>query len=68
MDNSCLDANPLNRPTANEVENILNTWYLYFYNQTELQKQIKEANEINNKLKTSNIPSTSLSYERHSVI
>ena len=68
----CLDANPLNRPTAEEIEKILYQWYdglkesRRFY-KTELKKQIKEAEEINNK-SPSNMPSTSLalSYETHS--
>src|SRR6266536_896841 len=40
---SCLDANPLNRPSAEEVCDILRPWYYDFYEQIELQKQIKEA-------------------------
>ncbi len=65
----CLDANPLNRPTAKEIENILCPWSNNFDNQIELKKQIKEAEEINNNLSTnSTIPLTSLglSYETHS--
>ena len=62
----CLDANPLNRPTSGEIEEILYLWYKKFKDQTELQKQIKEADEINNNLPTSSISSTSLSYETHS--
>src|SRR5947207_15600771 len=67
----CLDANPLNRPTAREVEHILFMWSIYFYNAnnlTELKKQIKEAEEINNNLSSSTIPPTSLAllYETHS--
>ena len=64
----CLDANPLNRPTAEEVKDILWSWRFDFNNQTELQEQIKEAEEINN-LSTNGItPLTSLalSYETHS--
>ena len=66
----CLDANPLNRPTAKELDDILWRWYNGFDNQNkqiELKKQIKEAEEINNK-SPSNMPSTSLalSYETHS--
>ena len=66
---SCLDANPLNRPTAEKLNDILYTWYYYIYCRTELQKQIKEADKINN-----NSPSTiikprstslELSYETH---
>src|SRR5438046_8884396 len=67
---SCLDANPLNRPTAREVKDILYSWWDGFDEQNEqieLKKQIKEAEEINN-LSTNNIiPSTSLalSYKTH---
>jgi len=64
----CLDENPLNRPTAEEISNILDTWCNYFDKQTELQKQIEEADGINNNLTTNIIPPTSLSlsYETHS--
>ncbi|CAB5208297.1 unnamed protein product [Rhizophagus irregularis] len=64
----CLDANPLNRPTANEIKESLKGWYNEFYDQIELQKQIKEADEINDSLPTSSIPSTNLglTYETHS--
>src|SRR5438046_7077482 len=65
---SCLDANPLNRPTAKEVKDILWSWYYDFDDpdkQIELKKQIKEAEEINNNLSTnSTILPTSL--ETHS--
>ena len=61
---SCLDANPLNRPTAKVLYDILFSWY----SDIELTKQIKEAEEINNNLSISTMPSTSLalSYETHS--
>ncbi|RIA94518.1 kinase-like domain-containing protein [Glomus cerebriforme] len=68
----CLDANSLNRPTANEVYNILSQWRYELEEEeeetkeTELQKLIKEADEINNNLQTSIAFSTSLSYETHS--
>ncbi|CAB4437981.1 unnamed protein product [Rhizophagus irregularis] len=64
----CLDANPLNRPTASKFYEILDKWYIKFENQTGLKKQIKEAEEINNSLPTSSIPSTNLglTYETHS--
>ena len=67
----CLDANPLNRPTALEIEDILYQWYWDFdkpNEQIELTKQIKEAEEINNLSTNSIISSTSLalSYETHS--
>ncbi|UZO22864.1 uncharacterized protein OCT59_015213 [Rhizophagus irregularis] len=62
-----VDANPLNRPSSNEIKEILLQW-IYFYDQTELQDQIREADEINKKLSTNRIPSTSLEllYETHS--
>ncbi|UZO22954.1 uncharacterized protein OCT59_015300 [Rhizophagus irregularis] len=43
-------------------------WWVGFNNQTELQDQIREADEINKKLSTNRIPSTSLelSYKTHS--
>ncbi|RGB25694.1 hypothetical protein C1646_771389 [Rhizophagus diaphanus] len=62
----CLDANPLNRPTAKEIEEIMEIWW---HKPTAvLQKQIKEAEEINNNRSTSFTPSTSLgiSYKTHS--
>src|SRR6266536_4455750 len=64
----CLDANPLNRPTAYEIHDILYQWFeRLLKDETELRKQIKEAEEINNKSPI-NMPSTSLalSYETHS--
>ncbi|RGB39016.1 hypothetical protein C1646_690964, partial [Rhizophagus diaphanus] len=64
----CLDANPLNRPMIKEIREILDPWYYFFGDQRELQKQIKEAEKINNSLPTSSIPSTNLglTYETHS--
>ena len=66
----CLDANPLNRPTAEEIVTILYKWrYKSSDNETiELLKQIGNADEINNNLLTTSIPSTSLglSYKTHS--
>jgi hypothetical protein len=43
-------------------------WLFEFGNQKELQKQIREADEINKKLSTNSVTSTSLalSYETHS--
>jgi serine/threonine protein kinase len=66
----CLDANPSIRPTAYELQDILNQLYDYDYRQTEkgeeLKKQIKEADEINKNLSTtSNSSPTTLSYETH---
>ncbi|RIA80353.1 kinase-like domain-containing protein [Glomus cerebriforme] len=67
----CLDANQLNRPTASEVLNILKKWWIELrkaeeIEETELLKQIKEADKINNNNIQINIPSTCLSYETHS--
>ena len=62
----CLDANQLNRPTAGEIQNILGQWIKKDEKteETELQRQIKEADEINNQ--TCNVTSISLSYKTHS--
>ncbi|EXX67459.1 Tpk1p [Rhizophagus irregularis DAOM 197198w] len=60
----CLDANPINRPEAVEIENILYKWC--YGDKEELQKQIIEAEKINNSLPTSSMPLTSSSYETHS--
>ncbi|RGB31427.1 hypothetical protein C1646_764117 [Rhizophagus diaphanus] len=60
----CLDADPLNRPIAREVKDIINKWR---YEPEDLQAQIKEA-DINNDSLTNSISSTSLglSYKTHS--
>jgi serine/threonine protein kinase len=68
----CLDANPLNRPKAEEIRKLLDKWI----NQTdpELSNQIKEAEEINYNLSNGLMPSNShipptnlgLSYKTHS--
>ncbi|RIA94150.1 kinase-like domain-containing protein [Glomus cerebriforme] len=63
---SCLDANQLNRPTASEVYKIIIQWCGEIFRETELKKQIEEANIINKKSQTSNVILTSLSYEIHS--
>ncbi|RGB39022.1 hypothetical protein C1646_690976, partial [Rhizophagus diaphanus] len=78
----CLDAYPLNRPKTEEIRKILSEWYdrlsrsdsewddrLYDQSdQSELQKQIKEADEINSSLPSNSILSISLglTYETHS--
>jgi serine/threonine protein kinase len=73
----CLDADPLNRPNAEEIIKALGQWLaelselLYvsdFHNYTEMQKQMKEAENINNSLLTSGTFLTNLgiSYETHS--
>ncbi|POG63875.1 kinase-like domain-containing protein, partial [Rhizophagus irregularis DAOM 181602=DAOM 197198] len=66
----CLDSNPLNRPTAEDIYKILLKWqYEPNDKQTiELQAQIKEADEINNNSSNSDITSNNLgiSYNTHS--
>ncbi|PKK56065.1 hypothetical protein RhiirC2_800834, partial [Rhizophagus irregularis] len=64
----CLDANPLNRPTAKEIEEILHKWfYKLTDNQTkELQRQVKEVEKINNNLTNTLSVSSKLSYQTHS--
>src|SRR6266496_2930539 len=42
----CLDANPLNRPTAKELFDILFPWFYFFDKETGLKKQIEEAEKI----------------------
>ncbi|EXX57695.1 Cdc15p [Rhizophagus irregularis DAOM 197198w] len=51
----CLDENPSNRPTSEEIKNILYIWCHDFNNQTELKKQIEEAEEINYKYSAESI-------------
>src|SRR4051794_40361659 len=45
----CLDADPLNRPTAKEMFNIIDNWWSEVRNErdTEFYKQYKEAEEFN---------------------
>ncbi|UZO14481.1 uncharacterized protein OCT59_005938 [Rhizophagus irregularis] len=67
----CLDANPLNRPIAKEIIDILFRWQYESSNEQtiELRAQIKEADEINNNSPSSSIlTSTNLgiSYNTHS--
>ncbi|GES73321.1 kinase-like domain-containing protein [Rhizophagus clarus] len=61
----CLDADQQNRPTAEEIINILYNWQ---YDSEIFQAQIEEADEINKKSLKGRIPSTSLglSYKTHS--
>jgi hypothetical protein len=68
-----LDANSLNRPTAEKINSIMYQWDRILKNQefhTELYKQIKEADEFNNNnLPSNSIPSTTnlgLPYKTHS--
>ncbi|UZO14743.1 uncharacterized protein OCT59_006189 [Rhizophagus irregularis] len=57
----CLDANQSNRPTSKEIKEILKEWREEInsrtHNSTELIKQIKEAEEMNNNLSAINTPS-----------
>ncbi|UZO01317.1 uncharacterized protein OCT59_012418 [Rhizophagus irregularis] len=68
----CLDANPLNRPKAEEIKKTLSQWFRESFDlestkYAEIKNQIKEA-EIFNISSDSNTFSTSLglSYETHS--
>jgi serine/threonine protein kinase len=68
----CVDADPLNRPKAEESKEILSKLYrelynIHYFKNAEIRKQIEEAEMINNELPTSEL-STSLgiSYETHS--
>ncbi|GBB84108.1 hypothetical protein RclHR1_10740007 [Rhizophagus clarus] len=59
---SCLDANPLNRPTAKEIYEILDPSY-----NVELENQIKEVGKLNNNpLIENTVINLGLSYETHS--
>jgi serine/threonine protein kinase len=66
----CLDANPLDRPTAKEINDILRRWRCKPNDKQtiELQAQIKEADEINKNISNNSIPSSNLgsSYKTHS--
>jgi serine/threonine protein kinase len=65
----CLDADPLNRPTAAEIKGILDKWkFELFYGKAEIQNQVKEADKINNDFPNSNINISNLgsSYKTHS--
>ncbi|GES87707.1 kinase-like domain-containing protein [Rhizophagus clarus] len=65
---SCLDANPLKRPKAEEIRDILYTWRYEPNNKQaiELQAQIKEASTMNNNSSNNKMSSSNLSYETHS--
>ena len=63
----CLDADPLKRPTADELHNILNNWNdeVNIYNEdTEFNKQLKEAEKFN-RSSTSESNIVSQSYTTH---
>ena len=66
----CLDADPLKRPTAKNIKTTLDGWKKENNSrrshQTELTKQIKEAENVNNDSLILTIPSTGLSYKTHS--
>ncbi|PKC12172.1 kinase-like protein [Rhizophagus irregularis] len=67
----CLDANPLNRPIAKEINNILRRWQNESNDKqtVELQAQIKEADEIYNNYNNSlnnTASNLGISYNTHS--
>ncbi|GES85591.1 kinase-like domain-containing protein [Rhizophagus clarus] len=66
----CLDADPLNRPTIEEIRKLSCHWFyertsVVFDEPTEFQKQIKEAIEANY-ISTNSMSSTSLGLKTHS--
>jgi hypothetical protein len=63
----CLDANPLKRPTAEEIEKLILGWAdEILMHRGVMEKQINEADEYNYKLQTgNNVPAIGLSYETH---
>ncbi|GET02564.1 kinase-like domain-containing protein [Rhizophagus clarus] len=65
---SCLDANPLKRPEAEEIREILYTWRYEPNNKQakELQAQIKEASIMDNNSSNNKMTLSNLSYETHS--
>ncbi|UZO22916.1 uncharacterized protein OCT59_015264 [Rhizophagus irregularis] len=63
----CLDARPLNRPSSEELNEILYLWKS-LGNRSELQEQIRKVNEANENVSISSMPLISLgiSYKTHS--
>ncbi|GBB88559.1 hypothetical protein RclHR1_01510010 [Rhizophagus clarus] len=65
----CIDADPINRPIAKEIADILDKWkYELFVIGTEIQKQVEEADIINESSSNIGVPLTNLgiSYKTHS--
>ncbi|CAB4431361.1 unnamed protein product [Rhizophagus irregularis] len=67
----CLDANPLNRPKAEEIKKNLSQWFKESVNpksnnNAEINKQIKEAEIINKKPLINITTSLGISYKTHS--
>src|ERR1044071_5397710 len=59
----CLDADPLKRPSANELYSILHSWSKF--NDTEFEKQQREAENFNQQIVTSQPNIISSSYTTH---
>ncbi|CAI2170897.1 6840_t:CDS:2 [Funneliformis geosporum] len=58
LNKRCLDADPLNRPKASEIREILTQWERQSKdNRTEFFQQLKAAEEYNKKFSTSSIQS-----------
>ena len=72
----CLDADPLKRPTADELYNIIENWWEVIYNNknkddediefSEFYKQYKEAEELNQSITSKSKMVSSSSYTTHS--
>ena len=61
----CLDADPLKRPSANELHSILDSWYDDYVKDAEFRKQCREAENFNQSKVTSQSNIISSSYTTH---
>ena len=61
-----MDADPLKRPTADELYNIIENWWNETYDKnTEFNKQLKEAEEFNQSSTSESNTVSSSSYTTH---
>ncbi|GBC10585.1 hypothetical protein RclHR1_09750002 [Rhizophagus clarus] len=68
--NQCWDADPLKRPEANDLYELISNLYHYYNEEdSDIYKQIKEANEINDKssstVQSPSLSASTLSYVTH---
>jgi len=63
----CLDANPLNRPSADQLSNIVFNWWseVFYKKDTEFYKQCNEAEKFNNSMTSTSLNISSPSYTTH---